>query len=196
MDLDITYDKMLNISTTGRDDSILDNNVNPYEPTPYKVLDRLVSSGYITKKNYLIDYGCGKGRVDFYLSYQTKCHSIGIECNLRLYNKCLLNKKNALNGGRCEFYYGYAEDYKIDDNIDRFFLFNPFSIKTLDKVLENVHTSYLKCNREMLFMYYYPFNKCEDYLLNNKYLECIDIIKLDDLFNGNLMEKIIVLRVK
>ena len=73
------WDKLLKIHTTGRDDSNADQHRYPYEPTPYSVLERLGNSGWIRKENTLLDYGCGKGRVDFFLSYQTRCHSIGVE---------------------------------------------------------------------------------------------------------------------
>ena len=47
------WDKLLNIKTTGRDDSRADQFRYPYEPTPYSVLERLANSGYVTKKNVL-----------------------------------------------------------------------------------------------------------------------------------------------
>ena len=73
------WDKLLRIRTMGRDDSGADQYRYPYEPTPSCVLERLANSGWIRKGNTLLDYGCGKGRVDFFLSYQTRCKSIGIE---------------------------------------------------------------------------------------------------------------------
>ena len=63
------WDKLLKIKTTGRDDSHADQYRYPYEPTPYSVLERLANSGLIGKGNSLLDYGTGKGRVCFYLSY-------------------------------------------------------------------------------------------------------------------------------
>lgn len=63
---EVKYDKLLKIKTTGRDDSRSDQYCYPYEPTPYGVLERLAYCGYLGKKNHLIDYGCGKGRVDFF----------------------------------------------------------------------------------------------------------------------------------
>ncbi len=62
------WDKLLKIKTTGRDDSHSDTYKYPYEPTPYAVLERLANSGLITKKDVLLDYGSGKGRVEFFLS--------------------------------------------------------------------------------------------------------------------------------
>ena len=32
------------------------------------VLERIANSGLISKKDVLLDYGCGKGRVDFFLT--------------------------------------------------------------------------------------------------------------------------------
>lgn len=63
MTIDSEWDNILSIRTTGRDDSIADLVRFPYEPTDYCVLERLANSGYFTKRNTLLDYGCGKGRV-------------------------------------------------------------------------------------------------------------------------------------
>ena len=41
------WDKLLQIHTTGRDDSDSDQYRYPYEPTPYKVLERLANSGLL-----------------------------------------------------------------------------------------------------------------------------------------------------
>ena len=89
---EIRWDKLLHIQTMGRDDSNSDQYRYPYEPTPYSVLERLANTGYIRKNNTLLDYGCGKGRVDFFLSYQTRCRSIGIEYDERIYQKAVENK--------------------------------------------------------------------------------------------------------
>lgn len=59
------WDRLLAVRTTGRDDTNADQYRYPYEPTPYSVLERLANSGLIRKENTLLDYGCGKGRVDF-----------------------------------------------------------------------------------------------------------------------------------
>jgi len=65
-----TWDKLLQVKTTGRDDSNSDQYRYPYEPSPYSVLERLANSGFIRREDVVLDYGCGKGRVDFFLSYQ------------------------------------------------------------------------------------------------------------------------------
>ncbi len=74
-----TWDKILKVKTSGRDDSNADRYHYPYEPTPYSVLERLANSGWIGRRDVVLDYGCGKGRVDFFLAYQAKAGVIGIE---------------------------------------------------------------------------------------------------------------------
>ena len=67
-----TWYKLLQIKTTGRDDSNSDQYRYPYEPTPYSVLERLANRGLICKKDVVLDYGCGKGRVDFFCLFRPK----------------------------------------------------------------------------------------------------------------------------
>mgnify|MGYP003161259045 CR=1 FL=1 len=47
------WDKLLQIHTTGRDDSDSDQYRYPYEPTPYKVLERLALQGKYTFRLWL-----------------------------------------------------------------------------------------------------------------------------------------------
>ena len=78
-DHETMWDKLLKIKTSGRDESNADQYRHPYEPTPYCVLERLANSGLIRKRDVVLDYGCGKGRVGFFLSYRRSTKAIGIE---------------------------------------------------------------------------------------------------------------------
>ena len=86
------WDKLLQIKTSGRDDLNADQYHHPYEPTPYCVLERLVASGLVDADDGVLDYGCGKGRVGFFLSYRTKAKTIGIEYDQRIYADALKNR--------------------------------------------------------------------------------------------------------
>jgi len=187
------WDKLLHVKTTGRDDSRADQYHYPYEPTPYSVLERLANSGYITKKNTLVDYGCGKGRVDFFLAYQTRCKAIGIEYDERIHAGAVENKNTAVSGNRTEFILGSAEEYEVPKEADRFYFFNPFSVTLLRKVLNKIEESYYKNPREIILFFYYPSDEYVAYLMTKNAVSFLDEIDCRDLFEGdNKREKILV----
>ena len=110
------WDKLLKIKTTGRDDSRSDQHRYPYEPTQYCVLERLANNGLITKKNVLLDYGTGKGRVCFYLSYQTRCKAVGVEYDERIYKGAADNKelaKEKVINAYLQHYTEFDPDYAV-----------------------------------------------------------------------------------
>ena len=187
------WDKLLKIKTSGRDDSQANQYHYPYEPTPYCVLERLAYSGYFGKKNKVIDYGCGKGRVDFFLSYQTRCHSIGIEYDARIFQSVKDNEKTAVSSGRTTFFCENATSYQVPLEVDRCYFFNPFSIEILQSVLERVKESYYESPRELLLFFYYPSDEYISYLMQVDELSFVDEIDCQDLFEGqNKRERIII----
>lgn len=187
------WDKLLNIHTMGRDDSNADQYHYPYEPTPYSVLERLANTGYIRKENTLLDYGCGKGRVDFFLSYQTRCHSIGIEYDERIYRKAMENKQKSVSASRVTFKEKNAEQFLVPENVDRIYFFNPFSLEILQKVIHKILESYYEKPREMKLFFYYPSDEYISYLMTIDALMFSDEIDCRDLFPGNdARERIII----
>lgn len=184
-DYEITWDKLLRIKTTGRDDSNSDQYRYPYEPTPYRVLERLANSGYIRKKDVVLDYGCGKGRVDFFLSYQVKASTIGIEYDERIYQSALDNQKNMHVRGKTEFILTRAEEYEVPEKVNVCYFFNPFSVEILRKVMARIIESYYENPREVKLFFYYPSEEYISYLMTVDELEFYDEIVCDDLFEGN-----------
>lgn len=180
-----TWDKLLHIKTTGRDDSNADQYRYPYEPTPYSVLERLANSGFINKKDVVLDYGCGKGRVDFYLSYQTKAHTIGVEYDERIYLSALENRKTAVSGEKTEFVQLRAEAYQVPAEVNRCYFFNPFSVELLHKVMARIIESYYENPREVYLFFYYPSEEYISYLMTVEELEFYDEIDCGDLFEGS-----------
>ena len=189
---DTQYDKLLKIHTTGRDDSHSDTFRYPNEPTPYEVLERLARSGYLTKKNKLLEYGCGKGRVDFYLAFQVKCRCIGVEYEERIYDRAMQNKESGISGGRVELVRTAAEDFDVPSDVDRLYFFNPFSVEILKKVMSRVLVSWYENPRELLLFFYYPSDEYVPYLLTREELMFADEISCEDLFPGDSRERILV----
>lgn len=179
------WDRLLQIRTTGRDDTGADQYRYPYEPTPYPVLERLANSGYTRKGNTLLDYGCGKGRVDFFLSWQLRCRTIGIEYDERIYDKAVENQKTAVSAGRTTFKLTDAEHFAVPESVDRIYFFNPFSLELLRKVLGRILESWYGAPRKILFFFYYPSDEYISYLMTVDELDFLDEIDCRDLFPGD-----------
>ena len=193
---EIRWDKLLKIRTTGRDDSKADQYRYPYEPTPYSVLERLANSGLIRKNNTLIDYGCGKGRVDYFMAYQTKCKSIGIEYDERIYEKAMTNKETAVSSNKVIIELANAEKFEVLESVDKIYFFNPFSVEILQKVIAQILDSYYENIRTIQLFFYYPSDEYISYLMTVDELMYYDEIDCRDLFPGeNKRERIVVFEV-
>ena len=192
-----TWDKLLQIKTSGRDDSHAGQHCYPYEPTPYRVLERLANSGLIRKKDVVLDYGCGKGRVDFFLSYQTKARAIGIEYDERIYQNARDNQKMAVSGSRTDFVLGRAEEYQVPEAVSRCYFFNPFSLDLLRQVMDKVLDSYRRNPRELFLLFYYPSKEYLSWLGSVAELELYEEIGCQDLFaEPDLRERIVIFAVR
>ena len=187
------WDRLLQIRTSGRDDSHADQYRYPYEPTPYCVLERLADSGYLRKGNTLLDYGCGKGRVEFFLSWQTRCRSIGIEYDERIYEKAVENQKRAAAAGRVTFELVNAEQFQVPEEADRVYFFNPFSLEILQKVISRIIDSYYAAPREILLFFFFFSYEYISFLMTVDELTFSDEIDCGDLFQGkDSRERIII----
>lgn len=192
-----TWDKLLKIKTTGRDDSHSDTYHYPYEPTPYSVLERLAGSGYLSKKDVVVDYGCGKGRVDFFLPYQVKCKCIGIEFDERLCRQAMENKEGFARSSYVSFVQGLAQEYVIPMAVTCFYFFNPFSVEILQKVIGRLKDSYYENPRNMRLFFYYPSDEYVGYLMGVRELTFVDEIACQDLFEGdNQRERILIFEME
>lgn len=183
MDHEQTWDTQLHIDTIGRDDRHADAYRYPYEPTPYSVLERLADSGFIGAEDAVLDYGCGKGRVDFFLAHQTKAQTIGIEYDESIYRSALDNQRTA--AAKADFILTRAERYDVPAQITRCYFFNPFSQEILHKVMARILASYYADPRELFLFFYYPSDEYVAYLMTVDELEFYDEISCHDLFAGN-----------
>ncbi|MBQ2445752.1 MAG: class I SAM-dependent methyltransferase [Oscillospiraceae bacterium] len=177
-------DRLLQIGTIGRDDVIADEYRYPYEPTPYGVLERLADSGLVGQEDVLLDYGCGKGRVGFFLSHVTGAKTIGIEYDDRIFATAMENCKTALCAGKTDFVLTRAEEYQVPGDVNRCYFFNPFSAELLHTVMARILESWYEEPREIFLFFYYPSDEYISYLMTVDELEFYDEIECDDLFDG------------
>ena len=180
-----TWDKSLQITTVGRDETNADEYHHPYEPTPYCVLERLAVNGFFGEDDVVLDYGCGKGRVGFFLSYRTKAKIIGIEYDDRIYGQALENRRTTISRIKPEFVLTQAEAYDVPHDVNRCYFFNPFSVEILHKVMARILESWYEVPREIFLFFYYPSDEFLAWLMTVEELDFYDEIECDDLFEGN-----------
>ena len=191
-----TWDKLLQIHTCGRDDTHADQYHHPYEPTPYCVLERLVASGFFSEGNVILDYGCGKGRVGFFLGYRAKVKSIGIEYDERIYQGAMANRQTTISRVKPEFVLTRAEEYEDPAEVSRCYFFNPFSVEILHKVMARILESWYEDPRDLYLFFYYPADEFIAYLMTVDELEFYDEIECDDLFEGyDERERVLIFRL-
>src|SRR5512132_2769623 len=53
----------------------------PYVPTPPEVVDEMLKLANVTKSDYLIDLGCGDGRIVIAAAQKYGAHALGIDIN-------------------------------------------------------------------------------------------------------------------
>jgi SAM-dependent methyltransferase len=154
------YDKLLNIKTRGEQQGFNKSvHYHRYEPTPYAALEELFHHYNVKSNDYIVDFGCGKGRLNFYIHYFFAASVVGIEMNEALFEEAIQNRKSYIkknNKDKIKFLCCLAEEYQVTDLDNRFYFFNPFSIQVFRKVLNNILLSVEKSPREIELVLYYP----------------------------------------
>ena len=163
-------DDLLGIRTVGTREWN-DNNIQyyRYEPTPYKALNILAENYKFMGVNRVVDFGCGRGRVAFYIHNRFHLPVTGIEANSITYEEALENmatyrlKANHF-AAPIAFEHALAQHYKIDKTDNCFYFFNPFSVHIFRKVVNNILRSMEKDRRTGDLILYYPFPDYVDFL--------------------------------
>ena len=177
------WERKLNIRTLAGSNHTADGENYPYEPTPYSVLVRLAESGYLTRENVLVDYGCGKGRVSVFLASRVRCRVIGIDYNEDLIRTAEENLRRSRVKG-VTLLKAAAEQYELTDE-DSFFFFNPFSEVILKRVIDQILWSWYENPRQMRLFFYYPTDEDVALLTGTQELMFADEIDCSDLFDGD-----------
>ena len=190
------WDAFLRIDSGGRDESHADEYHHPYEPTPYCVLERLADSGFFGKENTVLDCGCGKGRVGFFLSYRTQAKTVGIEYDERICSEALENRKRVISRIKPDFILAKAENYEVPEEVDRCYFFNPFSLEIFQKVMARILESWYEHPREVFLFFYYPSDEYIACMMTVEELDFYDEIECDDLFEGSdPRERVMIFRL-
>lgn len=178
------WDQRLHIVTTGLSATHADLHHNAYEPTPYTVLGRLVERGHVPSDSKWIDYGCGKGRVSFFLHRHTGCRVTGVEFQEEIWQAAEENRRSYGQPQELSFVCSAAESFPVKE-ADHFYFFNPFSVPILQKVLNRIWESYYEKPRPMRLFFYYPTEEYVSELMNGpltflEKLDCMDLFAVTD----------------
>ncbi|MDI9484309.1 MAG: class I SAM-dependent methyltransferase [Bacillota bacterium] len=155
------YDRELGIRTTGLREWTNQSHYNRYEATPYQALETLFQSYTLKRHQRVVDFGCGRGRVTFYIHRRFKLPVVGIEAHDKTYEEALANKARYRVKARhitspIVLKYGLAEDYKVKPEDTCFYFFNPFSDQVFKKVMANIVSSVERKPRTVDVILYYP----------------------------------------
>lgn len=197
---DKEYDRLLQVQTTGlREIQCQPVHYNRYEATPYFALDVLIGEYEIDRTDGVVDFGCGKGRLLFYLHHRFQVSATGIEVNASLYQEALENladymRKNKRRDGALTIECCPAEEYKIKKTQNRFYFFNPFSVEIFMKVVYNILHSVEVTTRSVDIILYYPSTEYIHFLENQTPFEFYKEVKVSELYNKNENEWFLIYR--
>nr|WP_275695471.1 methyltransferase [Fredinandcohnia sp. SECRCQ15] len=168
-----------------------------YEPTPYHALEHFFNHYELKSSDRIVDFGCGKGRMLFYIHYRFGATVTGIEMNESLYQDAVKNqiryeRKHTNRKGEIQFQCVYAEEYRINPMDNRFYFFNPFSIQIFIKVINHILQSVEETQREVDLIFYYISEDYIHYLENSTSFELKEEIILPDLYVNNTNERFLI----
>ncbi len=166
---EIKGEKKYGIDTTGADElgkmkaaGIDISHATVYMPITYFQLDEIFKMLPIHPRNHFLDIGCGKGRALCVAAYNGFNKVTGIDFSKEF---CEKTKENLHITN--EFYpqLNYSVIHEdaaksiIPADVDCIFLFNPFDITVMNKVVKNIHNSIQKNPRDLTIVYANPLYK-------------------------------------
>lgn len=131
-----------------------------YQPTRLRLVRRVLSSLDIQPGDSFVDFGCGKGRVLLAAADYGFRRITGVEfakelCDVARENIARYRNKRNINADirvvECD-----AVDYKIQDDENVFFMFNPFSAALVEKITKNIVRSLQLRNHRGVLIYNNP----------------------------------------
>ncbi|MFO1442470.1 methyltransferase [Bacillus sp. Bva_UNVM-123] len=171
-----------------------------YEPTPYSALESLFNHYELKSSDRVVDFGCGKGRITFYMNYLFNAEVVGVEMNESFYQEAVENRIRYLRKyknrkDKIHFQCCLAEEYEINPLDNRFYFFNPFTIQIFRTVINNILVSMENCKREMELIIYYGSDDYTYFLDNYTSFELKEEIMLSG-YDQNVYERFLIYRLE
>lgn len=191
------FDKLLNIESGIERNLKPFLNYFPYEPTPYAVLELLANEIQLQPDDSIVDFGCGKGRLLFYLNSIFGVNALGIEMDEHLFkiaeqNRHQYLKRHPKSKDQLTFQHMRAEEYRVQPENNIFYFFNPFSSKVFIKIVNNIIRSVEAKPRQVNLILYYPSIEYISYIENRTFFQLTNEIKVVGEYEQNPSERILV----
>jgi len=192
------YDKLMGIKTGGDQQGFNKSfHYHRYEPTPYSAIEELFYHYQVSNNDRIVDFGCGKGRLNFFIHYHFHATVVGIEMNEEFYQEALNNRKNFLKtaylpNSHIYFHNCLAEEYQVEPLDNRFYFFNPFSVQIFIKIINNILISVEQAERDVEIILYYPSEDYIYYLENDTSFELKKEIILPYVYEDNPNERFLI----
>ncbi|KAA0546257.1 class I SAM-dependent methyltransferase [Bacillus sp. BGMRC 2118] len=199
---EVDYEKRLGIHTSGEQKGFLKSiHYHRYEPTPYVAIEELLRHYDIRSNDGVVDFGCGKGRLNFIIHYVCNATVTGIEMNEAFYQEALHNVesyklKTRRRVNNLQFYCCLAEEYTINPQDTVFYFFNPFTVQIFIKVVNQILRSVEEVNRTVDIVLYYPSTDYIFYLDNETQFQLLKEIPLQTIFSGDENERFLIYQLK
>ena len=166
---EISGEKKYNINTTGADElhnleekGIDISHATIYMPASYDLLEHLFDRINLCVFNHFLDIGCGKGRAMCVAAGFGVKKMSGIEFSKDLFDIANINMEKT-KAQYPHLHYDLCNNdafyFKIENDVDCIFLFNPFDDIIMSGVLENIEISLTSHPRKMTVIYVNPMHK-------------------------------------
>ena len=194
------YDRALRIKTTGTREWVNQSaHYNRYEASPYDALDALFDEYELKKSDVVVDFGCGKGRLTFYVHNRFQVTATGVEMNGQMYQEALENQSSYMEklkkpSGLIHFERCLAEEYEVEPGDNRFYFFNPFSVQIFAKVIDNILLSVERKKRTVDIILYYPTTEYVEYMETSTPFELLDEVRVPRMYEQNDNERFLIFR--
>lgn len=196
--IDKKFDEQLLIRTTGIREWREDTPYNRAESTPYLALETLFERYKLSEEDQLVDFGAGRGRVAFYIHNKFNIPITAVELNELTLDEALRNKKGYRTHANhleapIQFQYGYAEQYEVTEEDNKFYFFNPFKAEIFEEVVENIVDSAEKVGKEIDIILYYPMPGYKRYLQEKTDFKLVEKVLVDGMKDKR--EKFLIYRL-
>lgn len=146
-----------------------------YIPSSWGTMSRIAQLRPIRPDDVLVDFGSGKGRMVFLAAQYPFKRVIGVEISRVLHEVATTNIARNSAHFSCQDVRLVCEDvvtFEVPDDMTFAYFFNPFTGRTFERVIENIHRSWQACARCITLVYTNPV--MHEHLAQQRWLEVLE----------------------